>query len=137
MFRNALAAMIVFTFLIVAAHADENDAIKILEKAGSKIYRDDKKDGKPIVAVEMWGPSFSSELLVQMKEFKHLERLRLAGPWVNEKGLKELHGIKTLKVLRVRGPGVTDNAIKDLEKALPEIKVTRIAPDDRNTPLWP
>lgn len=128
---------LVFLTLIVASRADEADAVKILEKAGSKIFRDDKRDSKPVVAVEMWGPGFNSDLLVQMKEFKHLERLRLAGPWINEKGLKELHNIKTLKVLRVRGPGVTDAAIKDLEKALPEIKVTRIAPDDRKTPLWP
>jgi len=126
-----------FSVIVALASADEADAVKALEKAGSKIFRDDKDAAKPIVAVEMWGAGFNSDLLVHLKEFKHLQRLRLAGPWVNEKGLKELHGIKTLKVLRVRGPGVTDNAIKDLQKALPELKVSRIAPDDRNTPLWP
>lgn len=134
---NIVLASCALLFVVAFTSADEADAVKALEKAGSKIFRDDKKDGKPIVAVEMWGPGFNSDLLVHMKELKHLERLRLAGPWVNAKGLKELHDIKTLKVLRVRGPGVTDAAIKDLEKALPEIKVTRIMPDDRKTPLWP
>ena len=116
--------------------ADEADAVKILEKSGS-IYRDDKNAAKPVVAVEMWGPGFNADLLKHMKEFKNLERLRLAGPWVNEKGLKELHGIKTLKVLQVRGPGVTDAALKDLQTALPELKITRIEPNAKNTPLWP
>lgn len=133
----AIASVLTLMLLASAGRTDEVDAVKVLEKAGSKIYRDEKNAEKPVVAVTMWGPSFNSDLLVNMKEFKSLERLRLAGPWVNEKGLKELHGIKTLKVLQIRGPGVTDAALKDLQKAIPDLKITRVDPSANQKPLYP
>ncbi len=138
--KNWLAAAgIVLTSFVLAAvgRSDEADAVKTLEKAGVKIYVNDKIPGQPVVAVEMWGPSFNDELLKHLKEFKSLERLRLAGPWVSAKGLRELHGIKTLKVLQIRGPGVTDTALKDLQTALPELQIARVDPSAKQKPLWP
>ena len=49
-FLGVLAAVVV---LSGAVRADEADAVKMVEKLGGKITRDDKQPGKPVVEVNL------------------------------------------------------------------------------------
>jgi hypothetical protein len=117
-------------FLLNAAafcRADEAASVKVLEKAKATIIRADEK---PVVGVIMWGREYDGGLLKELKELKHLQKLRIGGPWITDDGVKELREIKNLRLLEIRSPKVSDTALKDLRKALPKLKLRRALPDE-------
>jgi hypothetical protein len=110
--------------------AEEATSVKVLEQARAHIIRDDQNPDKPVVGIIMWGAGYKAELLKELKEIKHLQKLRIGGPWITDDGVKELREIKTLQMLEIRSPHVTDAALKDLQKALPKLKLRRASPGE-------
>src|SRR2546425_614201 len=89
--RCCLGALLAALILSGAARADEADAVKLVEKLGGTIKRDDKQPGKPVVEVDL---SFRDKVtdadLRELKELKQLVVLDLNFTLVTDAGLKEL-----------------------------------------------
>jgi hypothetical protein len=131
------------------AQADEEAAIKAIEKLGGQVYRDEKQPGKPVTQVDLNGTKVTDAGLKHLKELKELRSLDLSGTQVRDAGLKELKELKELRSLdlsdtEVRDAGlkelkelkelrklnlystkVTDAGVAELQQALPNCKITR------------
>jgi len=98
--RCSLGALAVVVILFGAARADEADAVKVVEKLGGKITRDDKQPGKPVVEVNLSVKKVTDADLKQLKEVKQLASLNLFGcKEVTDAGVKELKELKQLTSL--------------------------------------
>src|SRR5688572_30381435 len=94
-------------------HADEERAVAALQKAGAtKITRDDKLPGKPVVGVRFVGwldsilfnrPRLTDASLKDLKGLPQLQELVLAETQVSDVGLKELKDLKSLRTLQLGG----------------------------------
>ena len=71
-----LAAVVI---LSATARADEADAVKLVEKLGGKVTRDDKQPGKPVVEVNLSLKKVTDADLKQLKELKQLASPNLFG----------------------------------------------------------
>jgi internalin A len=105
------------------ARADEEAAIKAIEKLGGKVYRDEKQPGKPVTRVALNGTEFTDAGIKDLKELKELRELRLIGTQVTDAGLKELKELKELRELRLNFTKVTVAGVADLQKALPACNI--------------
>src|SRR5262245_22503561 len=102
--------------LATAGRADEAAAVKMIEKLGGKVERDDKLLGRPIVAVNLSGKKVTDTGLKELKELKSLQWLDLDGTKVTDVGLKELKELKSLQGLDLDNTKVTDAGLKDLKE---------------------
>jgi len=82
-----------------AGQAAEAAAVKMIEELGGKVRVDDKRPGKPVVAVS------------------------LEGTKVTDAGLKELKELKSLRSLYLMHTKVTDAGVKELQAALPRLRI--------------
>jgi hypothetical protein len=99
--RCSLCALVAVVILAGAARADEADAVKLVEKFGGTIKRDDKQPGKPVVEVTIYNTK------------------------VTDAAVKELKELKQLTILRLDSTNVTDAGVKELKEALPKCKIVR------------
>ena len=98
--RGPLGALAAVVILSGAARADEADAVKVVEKLGGKVTRDDKQPGKPVVEVNLSLTKVTDADLKQLKELKQLASLNLFGcREVTDAGVKELKELKQLTSL--------------------------------------
>ena len=98
--RRSLGALAAVVILTGAVRADEADAIKLVERLGGKIKRDDKQPGKPVVEVNLSVKKVTDADLKQLKELKQLASLNLFGcREVTDAGVKELKELKQLTSL--------------------------------------
>ena len=107
------------------ARADEEAAVKAVEKRGGKVRRDDKAPDKPVVAVDLRSTLTTDADLKVLKECKHLQVLDLGVTQVTDAGLKELKELRQLRRLALRDSKVTDAGVADLQKALSDLQVIR------------
>ena len=77
--RKFLGALAVLVILSGVARADEADAVKVIEKLGGKVTRDEKQPGKPVVEVNLMLTKVTDADLKQLKELKQLASLNLFG----------------------------------------------------------
>jgi internalin A len=100
-----------------AAKGDEADAVKLVEKLGGKVMRDETKPGKPVIGVYLpRNTEVTDADLKGLKELKQLMTLDLKFTSVTDEGLKELKELKQLTKLYVGGTKVTDKGLKDLKQ---------------------
>ncbi|HKB38219.1 MAG TPA: hypothetical protein VKD72_17355, partial [Gemmataceae bacterium] len=104
---------------------DEQSAVKMVEKLGGKVMRDDKRPGKPVVAVDLYETKVTDAGLKELKELKNLRTLNLGGTGITDAGLKKLKEFKSLQGLNLMDTKVTDAGVKELMAALPELQVFR------------
>src|SRR5580700_5094501 len=113
--RGFLGALVAVVILSSAARADEADAVKLVEKLGGKITRDDKQPGKPVVEVNLSLKKVTEAGVKELKELEQLTRLILGGTQGTDAGLKELKHLEQLTELRVIGSPVTNAGLKELK----------------------
>ncbi len=98
------------------AEADEADAVKLVEKLGGKIMRDDKQPAKPVVGVDLSLKKVTDADLKELKELKQLASLNLFGcRAVTDAGVKELKELKQLDSLILMRTQVTEAGVKELK----------------------
>ena len=83
----------------MASRADEAEAIKAVQKLGGKVTVDEKRPGKPVVAVNLTFTKVTDAGLKELADSRALQELDLHGTKVTDAGLKELAGLKTLQTL--------------------------------------
>jgi uncharacterized protein (TIGR03067 family) len=101
---------------------DDARAYAAIRKHGAFADRDDKRLGRPIIAVDLNGFStgmdFDDKRLRAMApllaKLKHLEQLDLGGTGVSDAGMKDVAKFKKLRVLWLAGTKVTDDGLKEL-----------------------
>jgi internalin A len=88
---------------VAPARADdaEDKAIAFVEKLGGKVTRDDKRPGKPVVAVNLYGTKMTDADLKELTALKGLTTLRLGSTKVTDAGLRELAAFKSLTELHL------------------------------------
>jgi internalin A len=99
--RYALIAMLAVVIMAGSGWADEADAVKLVEKLGGKITRDERLAGKPVVGVTLDGCDVTDSNLKTLKELKQLRQLDLDHTKVTDAGLKELTALKQLLELEL------------------------------------
>src|SRR5262245_37392912 len=109
--------------LAVPGRADEAAAVKMIQKLGGQVVRDDKLPGKPVVDVDLDTTKVTDAGLRELKELKSLQLLNLSGTKVTDAGLKELKELKSLRSLYLRHTKVTDAGVKELQAALPRLRI--------------
>ena len=97
--RWSPGAMLAVVVLCGPTRADEAASVRMVEKLGGKVTRDDKQPDKPVIGVS------------------------LAGTTVTDAGLKELKELKGLKSLSLVGTRVTEEEVTGLQKALPDCRI--------------
>src|SRR4051812_42555276 len=114
--RELLASVGLMTLCLSGvAYADEADAVKVVEKLGGKIIRDDKQPGKPVVGVDLGLTLMTDAELKELKGFPKLLTLRLGLTGLTDAGMKELKEFTNLTTLELTGTKVTDAGLKELK----------------------
>jgi len=104
--------------LVLAADgwADEDTAVKEIERLGGDVERDVKRDekrpSKPVVGVQLARRQITDANLKLLKEFKNLRGLVLNGASITDAGLKEIKDITTLEGLYLDSTKLTDTGLK-------------------------
>jgi internalin A len=100
------------------ARADEAAALKRIEHRGGYVTRDDKKPGKPVIAVAYPRGNATDEDLKGLKDLKQLTSLDLHHcRQLTDAGLKELREVKQLAALDLGSTEVVDAWLKELKEA--------------------
>src|SRR5262245_54264143 len=115
--QRAVGAWVLVGLLVlaVAGRADEAAAVKVIQKLGGKVRRDDKAPGKPVVAVDLRSTLTTDADLKVLKECKHLKVLDLGVTQVTDARLKELKELRQLQELDLTFTKVTDAGLKELK----------------------
>src|SRR5262245_20562132 len=116
--RGAVGAAVLLGLLVLAVTggADEAAAVKMVEKLGGKVWRDDKLPGKAVLVVNLIGTKVADAGLKELRELKSLQTLNLHGTNVTDAGLRELKGLKSLQSLNLSYTNVTDGGLKELKE---------------------
>ena len=101
---------------ISSGDEQEDAAVKLVEKAGGSVTRNEKTPGKPVIAVKLKMANVGDVELKVIAGLKHLVELNLNinGKPLTAAGLKELNGLKELKLLELAVSGVKDGDYKEL-----------------------
>src|SRR5262249_11243962 len=95
--------------------ADEEAAVKAIEKLGYRVSRDEQAPGRPVTGVVLIGPRVSDATLKVLKDLQCLQVLDLNDSLVTDAGLKELKDLQQLRELYLRSTFVTDAGLKELK----------------------
>ncbi len=88
-------------------------------------YEEAKERGSPVVRVDLSGKRFADKDVDKLAPFTKLRDLDLSNTQITDAGLKKLHAFKFLNQLQLTGTKVTDAGVQELQKALPQVNVTR------------
>lgn len=113
-----------------AAIAPLKDIVTVvdLNLAGTKITDaalQNLKGLTNLVDLHLEHTKITDAALANLKGLANLSYLNLFDTPVSDKGLAELKGLKNLKRLYVWQTKVTEDGVKDLQKALPDVQVSR------------
>src|SRR4051812_40523 len=106
--RWCIGTMLTLVILCGAARADEAAAVKLVEKLGGRITRDDKQPGRPVIEASLVNSKVTDVDLKELKGLKQLTTLILWNTQVTDAGLKELKELKQLNSLDLNITKVTD-----------------------------
>ena len=85
-----VGVVMILACLSGTARADEDSAIKAVEKLGGRVTRDAKLPGKPVTGVALIGIQVTDAYLKELKDLKHLTMLVLRGTKVTAEGVADL-----------------------------------------------
>src|SRR5262249_23814159 len=116
--RGTVGAGMLLGLLVLGAagRADEAAAVKMVEKLGGNVVRDQRVAGEPVVAVDLYDTQITDAGLRELKELNSLQELDLGRTAVTDIGLKELKGLKSLQRLSLFNTKVTDAGLKELKE---------------------
>jgi Leucine-rich repeat (LRR) protein len=86
-----------------------------ITELGGGVVRDEKRDGKPIIGVNLNDAKITDKELKVVGGLAKLQHLSLIRTPVTDAGLKELSGLKDLETLVLTRTQVTDAGLKELE----------------------
>ena len=99
-----------------AARADEADTVKLIEKLGGKITRDEKLKGLPVITVSLTSTKVTDADLKELKELKQLTSLNLSNcQGVTDAAMTELKELKPLTELNLAETPVTGATLMELK----------------------
>jgi hypothetical protein len=118
--RAWLLAMVLLLVAGMAGYSAEPDAeqeaaIAAIKKLGGKVHVDDKRPGKPVVAVGLRSTRVTDAGLVHLKGLTQLQGLDLNFTKVTDAGLVHLKGLTKLQVLYLWRTEVTDAGLVHLK----------------------
>ena len=94
---------------------DRGDAVQAkLEKFGGAARRDEKRAGKPVVAVDLRGPRATDEVIDIVSSQPDLEAIALVSTRITDDGLRGLKANEKLQSLDLIGRDVTDDTLAPL-----------------------
>ncbi len=99
----------------------EAESVKVVEKLGASIYRDEKVAGKPVQEVFLSTRNVTDADLKDLAGLKDMQRLYINATKVTDAGLKDLAPLKGLQKLSLASTKVTDAGLKELA-ALQELR---------------
>src|SRR6516225_677744 len=91
--------LLLLTAVPLLADEAEDKAVATVAKLGGQVTRDEKADGKPVVAVHLSGPDVTDAVLKELAPLKGLKKLVRGSTKVTDEGLKELAPLKGLQEL--------------------------------------
>ncbi len=103
------------------ATAGQEEAIAAIKKLGGKVMIDNKRDGKPVVGVDLSDTKVTDADLALLKQLPDLQLLRLAVTGVTGDGLEHLKGLKKLDFLVLERTKITDKSLARL-KVIPSLQ---------------
>jgi internalin A len=121
-FGTAVLGLLLTSSVPARADDAEDKAVKIVEKLGGRVTRDDKQPGKPVVGVDFAFSRVGDADLKELTALKSLNTLLLYETAVTDEGLKALANLDNLIELGLgggqrenpNGPQVTNTGLKQL-----------------------
>src|SRR5690242_11997945 len=112
--RRITAAALLLGLLLggrLSADEVEDRAAEVITGLGGKVYPKQKARGSPIIRVDLGPEAVKGGALQELKNFPHLQTLRLYNSGITDAGLKDLKGLRRLvnldlTVTRVSDPGM-------------------------------
>lgn len=100
----------------VATAADEVDeAVRVIEKLGGSVGRDDERPENPVVSVELGDSAVKDDDLKALAPLTDVVSLSLATTHITGSGLKHL-ALKKLEALYLQESDVTDEGLKEVSR---------------------
>ncbi len=124
--RPLLASLAIAATFLAPARAEDEAAITALEKAGAKIERDDKAEGKPVLVVNLGVSGADDAAIALVKGFAKIEKLTLNNTKVTDAGLEPVKALASLKKLYLVDTKITDAGVEKL-KDLKELRILSLA----------
>src|SRR6266852_5069025 len=82
----------------------EDKAVRLIEKVGGAVRRNEKAPGKPVTAVDTGNCSLMGDyILREMVSLTEVEEINLMHTGISDDGLKSLGGLKKLRRLTLYG----------------------------------
>ena len=97
-------------------------AIAGVEEAGGKVYHEDLKPEKPVVAISFATTGAGDEALASLSGFAGLKKLTLNNTKISDAGLDHVKGLASLEKLYLVDTAVGDGALERV-KELPALQV--------------
>jgi internalin A len=123
---------------VAAIRADEVEekSLKVVDALEGEYERANKREGKPVIKVELRGEKVTDERLKELLGLKQLQSLTLYRTAVTDAGLKGLAGFPRLQSLSLFATGVSDAGLKEISglKQLQSLNRARSRPDLRALP---
>src|SRR5262245_49827619 len=131
MARRVLA-LVALACLAAPAQADEKAVVEKILNLGGMVTRDEKQEGKPVVAVDLRSAELTGGLLKQLAEFKQLRALILWDTPVDDALVGELASLTGLQTLELDGTEISGDGLKKLAplKALRRLSLWRVRVGD-------
>jgi hypothetical protein len=95
--------------------AEQENAIKAIQKVATKVVRDEKLPGKPVIELLLQGQDVTDATLVHVKHLPDLKLLDLTLAKITDDGLQNLKGLSKLEVLVLTFTPVTDKGLVHLK----------------------
>src|SRR5215831_85358 len=95
--------------------AEQDNAIRAIEKVATKVGRDETLPGKPIVELFLQGPDVTDAILAHVKYLPDLRLLDLSVAQITDDGLRNLKVLGKLEVLGLTFTHVTDKGLVHLK----------------------
>src|SRR5262249_47581109 len=95
--------------------ADVEKAVAEIQKAGGKVERDEKAEGKPVTVVNFATTQADDAALENVKGLAKLKKLTLNGTKVTDAGLEKLKGLTGLEKLYLVDTKVSDAGLEHLK----------------------
>jgi hypothetical protein len=114
--RTTLAVALVLALASQRLHADarEEQAVRLIQKLGGELRRNEKRPAQPIVAVDLAASSAADADLRVLTVLQGLESLDLQFTNLTDAGLKHVGEFGHLRSLNLHGTALTDGGLNEL-----------------------
>ncbi|HEY7154982.1 MAG TPA: leucine-rich repeat domain-containing protein [Gemmataceae bacterium] len=101
----------------------EQLAARKLERFGARLTFDDRKDGRPVVGVDLSNCPMIGAAMKELQALPNLRYLNLKGTRLDDRELKTLTSLKHLQILVLEGTNTTLPFRAELRAAIPGLTI--------------